>query len=186
MNWITTIGIAFGLAMDAFAVAIVVGLAVDKLTRRRVFRLSFHFGLFQFMMPVCGWLAGRTVADYMKDYDHWIAFGLLSIIGGKMLWDARSADGTQYRSDPTRRWTLVMLSIATSTDALAVGLTMAMIGVSVWLPSVVIGLVAAAMTVTGMCFGTRLRRTGGRWAQVAGGLVLIGIGVRIVILHLAG
>lgn len=171
--------------MDAFAVAIVVGLAVDKLTRRRVFRLSFHFGLFQFMMPVCGWLAGRTVADHMKDCDHWIAFGLLTIIGSKMLWDARSADGAKYRSDPTRAWTLMMLSIATSIDALAVGLSMAMIGVSVWLPSIVIGLVAAAMTITGMCFGTRLHRTGGRWAQVAGGLVLIGIGIRILVSHLS-
>ena len=186
MNWLNTIGIAFGLAMDAFAVAIVVGLAVDKLTRRRVFRLAFHFGLFQFMMPVFGWLGGRAVAHYMGGYDHWLAFGLLAVIGGKMLWDARSAEGAEFRGDPTRAWTLVMLSIATSIDALAVGLSMALIGVSIWLPSVVIGIVAAAMTVTGMCFGSRLRRKGGRWAQVAGGLVLIGIGVRIVISHLAG
>jgi len=185
LNWLNTIGIAFGLAMDAFAVAIVVGLAVEKLTRGRVFRLSFHFGLFQFMMPIFGWLAGRTVAQYIGGYDHWLAFGLLTVIGGKMLWDARSESGAEYGSDPTRAWTLIVLSIATSIDALAVGLSMALIGVSIWLPSIVIGVVAAAMTVVGMCFGSRLRRRGGQWAQVAGGLVLIGIGVRIVISHLA-
>jgi len=181
LSWLTVLGIAVGLAMDAFAVSIVAGLTIERLTGRHVFRLAFHFGLFQFMMPVLGWLAGRSVAEYIDPYDHWVAFGLLVFIGGRMLWEARSARPARARRDPTRGWTLVALSAATSIDALAVGLSMAFLGVAIWLPSVVIGMVAAAMTLVGICFGSRLGRRGGRWAELLGGLILIAIGARILI-----
>ena len=186
MGWLNILGIAVGLAMDAFAVSIVVGLAIEQPTRRHVFRLAFHFGLFQFMMPVLGWSAGRSIAGYMVAYDHWVAFALLGLIGGKMLWGARSSQPHQCAGDPTRGWMLVALSVATSIDALAVGVSMALVGVAVWLPSVVIGIVAAAMTTIGIRFGSRLGRRGGRFAQVLGGLVLIGIGLRILVSHLSG
>jgi len=181
LSWLTVLGIAVGLAMDAFAVSIVAGLTIERLTGRHVFRLAFHFGLFQFMMPVLGWLAGRSVAEYVDPYDHWVAFGLLVSIGGRMLWEARSSRRARARRDPTRGWTLVALSTATSIDALAVGLSMAFLGVAIWLPSVVIGIVAAAMTWVGICFGSRLGRSGGRWAELLGGLILIAIGARILI-----
>jgi len=172
--------------MDAFAVSIVAGLTIEQLTHRHVFRLSFHFGLFQFMMPVLGWLAGRSVAEHVGAYDHWVAFALLVTIGGKMLWEFRSASGVpENRGDPTRGLMLITLSVATSMDALAVGVSMAFLGISIWAPSVVIGIVAAGMTVTGILFGTRLGRRGGRWALLVGGLVLIGIGARILISHLS-
>jgi putative Mn2+ efflux pump MntP len=90
MNWLDTGGIAIGLAMDAFAVAIAAGLTIERLTGRHVFRIAFHFGLFQFMMPIIGWYCGRSVASYVKAYNPWVAFGLLGLIGGKMLWDALS------------------------------------------------------------------------------------------------
>ncbi len=185
LNWLNTLGIAVGLGMDAFAVSIVAGLTIERLTHRHVFRLAFHFGLFQFMMPVLGWLAGRTIAEYIGAWDHWVAFALLLLVGGKMLWEARRSGEPQSRSDPTRGLILIVLSIATSIDALAAGLSMAFLGVSIWLPSVIIGVVAAAMTVTGMCFASRFGQKGGRWVQVLGGALLIGIGVRILVSHLS-
>jgi manganese efflux pump family protein len=187
---LTLLGLAIGLAMDAFAVAIAAGLTLDRVTSRHVFRLAFHFGLFQFLMPIIGWLAGNWLADYIGTYDHWVAFGLLTFVGGKMLLDARRGEKAESRADPTRGLMLVTLSVATSLDALAVGISMALsmppakTGGPTWLligmPSVVIGLVAAAFTTTGIAFGARL---GPRWenrAEVIGGCVLLAIGAKIL------
>ena len=184
MNGLNLLGIAIGLAMDAFAVCIVAGMTLDTVTPRHTFRLAFHFGLFQFMMPILGWSAGIFVADYIVDYDHWLAFGLLAFVGGRMLIEARRKDAPGTKADPSRGWLLVTLSVATSIDAMAVGLSMAFIGVSIWLPSVVIGLVAAALSVVGLQFGTRLGSQWGHRAEIAGGCVLILIGTRILISHL--
>ena len=172
--------------MDAFAVSIAAGLSIPDLTGRHVFRLAWHFGLFQFMMPVLGWLAGTTLSAYIGAYDHWVAFGLLVIIGGKMLHEAFCDKGDRVRGDPTRGVLLVTLSVATSIDALAAGLSIAFLGVSIWGPSVVIGLVAGALTMVGIRFGSRLGRRWQRWAEVAGGCVLILIGLRILISHVSG
>lgn len=177
--------IAFGLAMDAFAVSIASGLVIKRLTARHVFRAAFHFGLFQALMPALGWLAGTTIAPFIQAWDHWVALTLLGFIGGKMLIGSRSKDGNDQPSDPTRGWRLVTLSIATSIDALAVGLSLAMLRVQIWLPAVIIGLVAAAMSGLGISFGSRLGRRWGRRAEVGGGIMLIGIGIRIVVTHLA-
>jgi len=178
------LGIAFGLAMDAFAVAIAAGLTLGRLQGRQVFRLAFHFGLFQFLMPVVGWLAGQTVNQWISAFDHWIAFALLAGIGAKMIRESLHDRPQEDRDDPTRGWSLVTLSVATSIDALAVGLSLGLLEVSIWMPSVVIGLVAAAMTTLGMTFGSRLGAGFGKWAERAGGLVLIGIGLRILLSHL--
>ncbi len=187
MSVLTILGIAVGLAMDAFAVAVAAGLTIGQITHRHHFRLSFHFGLFQFLMPILGWLAGNTLTLYIQAYDHWVAFGLLSYVGGKMIWESAAGhDHHAPRADPTRGWSLVTLSVATSIDALAVGFSMAALGVSVWIPSVVIGLVAGAMTILGLSFGRRLGEAWGRRAEVAGGIVLLGIGMRILYLHALG
>lgn len=185
MSLLSTILVAFGLAMDAFAVSIASGLSISKLTGRHVFRIAFHFGLFQALMPVLGWLAGTTVAPYIEAWDHWVAMALLGFIGGKMLLDARSDEHEVARTDPTRGLSLITLSVATSIDALAVGLSLAMLQVQVWLPAAIIGLVAAVMSALGITFGNRLGRRWGRWAETIGGLVLIGIGVRIVVTHMS-
>jgi putative Mn2+ efflux pump MntP len=187
MDFITLFGIAVALAMDAFAVALAVGLAVAPLTGRHLFRLGWHFGLFQAMMPVIGWLAGVTVQQRIAAYDHWLALGLLSFVGGKMIYEAFKDEEERSRSgDPTRGMTLVLLSLATSIDALAVGLSLGMLGVSIWLPAGVIGLVAGILTLTGMLLGRRVGSLWGKRVEVFGGLILIGIGVRIVLEHTLG
>lgn len=184
---ITLIAIAVGLAMDAFAVAIGAGLTLKTVDARQTFRLAWHFGLFQALMPVIGWLAGLTVADLITPVDHWIAFGLLAAIGGKMIYEAVHPDRHEReRPDPTRGWALVLLSIATSIDALAVGLSLALLGLNIWYPAVVIGLVAAAFTAAGLHLGRRFGALLGRRMEVVGGVILIAIGLRILIEHLAG
>jgi manganese efflux pump family protein len=185
MDLLTTFGIAVALAMDAFAVAVSTGLVLGKVSGRQTFRLSFHFGLFQALMPILGWFAGRSVADAIAHVDHWVVLGLLSLIGGKMIWDGLGHREDRPRGDPTRRLSLIMLSIATSIDALAVGVSLALIGVEIWRPALIIGLVAALFTIVGLHLGRRLGARLGPIAEVMGGLVLIGIGIRVVIEHLA-
>ncbi|MDD4788844.1 MAG: manganese efflux pump MntP family protein, partial [Pirellulales bacterium] len=148
-------------------------------------RIAFHFGLFQFMMPVLGWLAGRNAAAYISEWDHWLAFGLLGLVGGKMLWESTEEKKFASRKDPTRGFSLVLLSVATSLDALAIGLSMALIGVSVWVPSFVIGLVACGLSAVGIAFGARIGPRWGPWAERAGGCILLVIGLKILIAHLA-
>ena len=122
MDLFTISGIAVSLAMDAFAVALSAGVILDPITKRQLFRLGFHFGLFQAMMPVIGWLAGIGLRQFVEVFAPWIAFGLLTLVGGKMIYEAVSNhEEEQQRSDPTRGATMVMLSVATSIDALAVG-----------------------------------------------------------------
>jgi putative Mn2+ efflux pump MntP len=187
MGWVSLLALACALAMDAFAVAIVTGLTLNPMTRRHVFRLAFHFGLFQALMPTLGWLAGTAVQRYISAFDHWVAFALLACVGGKMLWGAVHDDGraSPKPNDPTSGWSLVLLSVATSIDALAVGLSLAMIGSTILVPAVVIGLVAAAFTATGMVLGRRIGAFWGKRVELVGGLILIGIGVKIVVEHLS-
>ncbi len=187
MGWIELLALALALAMDAFAVALVIGLTLNPLTGRQIFRLGFHFGLFQALMPVIGWLLGASVQRHIAAFDHWLAFGLLSLVGGKMLWESWQGDehGTTATRDPTSGWSLVVLSVATSIDALAVGLSMALIGSSIVIPAIVIGLVAATLTTAGMLLGRRIGAVWGKRVEIVGGLILIGIGVKIVVEHLA-
>jgi putative Mn2+ efflux pump MntP len=178
--------LALGLAMDAFAVSIAAGLLLARVTARHTFRMAFHFGLFQFLMPVAGWCAGRWISGWVSAWDHWIALVLLSYVGGKMLWESRKGEPSGDARDPTRGWMLVTLSIATSVDALAVGFSLAMLEVSIWFPSLVIGLVAATLSAVGILFGGRIGARWGRGALIAGGAVLILIGLKICVDHLAG
>jgi putative Mn2+ efflux pump MntP len=188
LELIAILGIALALAMDAFAVSVAVGITLERVHARHVFRLSFHFGLFQFLMPVLGWLAGVTVRGWLASVSPWVAFGLLTVVGGKMIWESfwTDGEGETDRADPTRGLSLVTLSVATSIDALAAGMGMALLKVSILLPSVIIGLVAAGMSVVGIrfgeCIGSRLEH----WAERAGGAVLIAIGARIALAHVAG
>ncbi len=183
MDFLSIFLIAIGLGMDAFAVAIGTGVTIGKLSFGPVFRLSFHFGFFQFLMPVIGWLAGRTVSGYMAEYDHWIAFGLLLLVGSKMISDS-FREGEVKRSDPTRGLTLVILSVATSIDALAVGLGLAFLNTGILYPSIVIGIIAFLMTIAGMVFARGLGRLLGRKVEIFGGILLIGIGIKVLIEHL--
>jgi len=182
------IGIALGVAMDAFAVAIATSIALRRVRPRQVFRLSFHFGLFQALMPVLGWLLGRSFYLYIEAYDHWVAFALLAFIGGRALYEVHNNRHNDQpprpAKEPTRGLNLVLLSLATSIDALAVGLAFSMLEMDIWLPVILIGLVTAAMTMLGMQLGAALGLRFSRRVEILGGLILIGIGVKIVLDHL--
>lgn len=184
MDGLTLLGLALALAMDAFAVALGTGILLRRLTGRHLFRLSFHFGLFQALMPILGWLAGRSILPWVDTWDHWIAFALLAFIGGRMIHEAGQHKDPATVRDPTRGLTMVMLSIATSIDALAVGFSLSILGISIWLPALVIGLVAGGMTILGMLAGDRIGPRWGSRVEILGGLVLIGIGLKILIEHL--
>jgi putative Mn2+ efflux pump MntP len=188
---LTLLGIAVGLAMDAFAVAIATGIVLGTVSGRQTFRLAFHFGLFQFLMPVVGYLAGMTVERYIGGYDHWFAFALLGYIGGKMVYEGtRRGEGEEEGTggkDPTRGISLVVLSVATSIDALAVGISLGVLrNDGIVYPGVVIGIVACTFTAAGLHLGKRLGAVFGRRMEVVGGVILVGIGVKIVLDHLWG
>lgn len=184
MSLISIFGIAIALAMDAFAVAIAVGISLKQISVRQTFRLSWHFGLFQAMMPVIGWWLGSTIHDFVENWAHWIAFGLLAAVGTNMLREAFEfeQESETEKKDSTRGVTLVMLSVATSIDALAVGFSMSMLEISIATPALIIGLVAAAFTITGMHLGKRVAafKKLSVFAEILGGAVLWAIGLNIL------
>ena len=185
MNLIVLFGIALGLAMDALAVSIAVSIALGGTSRRQTFRLAWHFGLFQALMPILGWSAGNSIRPWIESWDHWLAFILLTIVGGRMMFDAmRTSDEEPIRNDPTRGFSLVVLSIATSIDALAIGFSFAALGVVVWLPAVVIGVTAGILTLVGTIGGSVLGARFGARMAVIGGIVLIVIGGWILFANL--
>jgi manganese efflux pump family protein len=181
MSQWTLLLIALGLAVDAFAVAVATSIALVRVSPRQVFRLAFHFGLFQALMPIVGWLLGCGLGALVQSWDHWVAFGLLAFVGGRACWEALGDDATCLQYDPTRGWSLVMLAVATSLDALAIGVSLAFLGVAIWYPCVIIGLVAAVLTTVGMLAGTRIGAHFGRRVAFAGGLILIGIGFKVLV-----
>jgi putative Mn2+ efflux pump MntP len=187
MNTALILAIVVGLAMDAFSVAVATTVRLSGVSRRQIFRLAFHFGLFQAMMPVIGWAGGKAVEPYIRAWDHWIALALLGGIGVKAIYEAlRGGDDPLIpQRDPTRSYSLVLLSVATSIDALAVGLSLGILEAGLWYPCVVIGVVTAFLTVIGMLFGTRLGARFGKCVEVLGGIVLIAIGIKIVLEHIA-
>ncbi len=177
--------IAIGLAMDCFAVSLGVGTAGTAVGRRPIFRLFFHFGLFQAGMTLLGWLAGKTVVGYIAGLDHWVAFGLLTFVGVRMLRGGlRNAGDEPSLPDPSRGWTLVMLSVATSIDALAVGLSLALLSVNVFGSALLIGAVSAGLSLVGLMVGNQLSVRFGKSMEVLGGIILIAIGLRVLITHL--
>ena len=170
--------------MDAFAVSISTGIKLGCVTGRQTFRVAFHFGFFQFIMPVLGWLGGSAMAGIIGSFDHWVAMGLLGFIGGKMIHEALDETaGKDTAIDPTKGLYLISLSIATSIDALAVGLTLGVLHQSIWYPSIIIGLVAAGFTVLGMEIGCRIGIRFSKNMEIIGGIILIAIGVKIVLDH---
>ena len=187
MNFFLILAVAFALAMDAFAVSVGISLRPEGLIKRQTFRMAFHFGLFQFMMPLFGWQATRSILlDYIEPFDHWVAFGLLLTIGAKMIFEFfRTKKETQEKQeDPTKGFSILMLSVATSIDALAVGMSLAALQVTILYPAAVIGIVAFLMTILGARIGPLLGRLVGRGAELLGGLILILIGVKILLEHL--
>lgn len=184
MNTLMLLGIASGLAMDAFSVSLTSGVVIKTPTPRHYFRLAFHFGLFQFLMPILGFYGGVLFESAIKKYDHWIAFVLLLFVGGKMLIDSFQSNDDKPLKDPSRGKTLILLSLATSIDAAAIGFTMAALGLPIIIPSAVIGIVCLLFSTAGVFLGCRLGQVFGKWAERFGGVVLIAIGTKILIEHL--
>ena len=184
MSLITIFLLAVGLGIDAFSVAIGIGAANHKKSWWPVLRLAGAFGLFQFVMPLAGWLAGSTVVDMIQAFDHWIAFALLALVGGKMIREGFEKEEDEEKADQTRGWPLFLLSIATSIDALAVGFSFSLLKAPILFPAAIIGMICFLMTAVGMIFGKGLARIFGRKVEIVGGLVLIAIGVKILIEHI--
>ena len=185
MSILEMIFIAIGLAMDASAVSMTAAAAGYVNDNRAIFRLAFHFGLFQALMPLVGWLLGSTVVDYISAWDHWIAFTLLAIVGGRMIYSGLIPDNDRPIVNPSKGWTLITLSIATSIDALAAGLSFSMLNVNIWLPCLLIGVITMLLSA----ISTRIGKTAGQWlgqrVEILGGLILLGIGMRILVMHLS-
>jgi manganese efflux pump family protein len=184
VDFVTIILIAVGLAMDAFAVSIAKGITVKRDRRRTAILLASLFGGFQALMPVIGWLAGLGLKDMIMEIDHWIAFGLLAFIGVKMIYESTKSESDEG-SDVTLTIALT-LAVATSIDALMVGLGFAFLETSILVPVAVIGLVTLALSLVGFVFGSGLGKVFGKKIQIVGGLILILIGTKILVEHLMG
>jgi len=179
--------IALGLSADCFAVSLSGGISAMNRAWLKVLRVAFFFGAFQALMPVIGWLVGRTVIGFISGVDHWIAFALLGFVGGKMLFESfRRSEKDDRAMDISRGWLLITMSFATSIDALAVGLSFALLDVSIALASPIIGAVAFVITVIGFEVGKRAGKLIGKRAETIGGLILLAIALRILLSHLLG
>ncbi len=183
MNPIEVLLIALSMAMDAFAVSLGIGAAGRSSGPRPTFRLAYHFGLFQFIMPVIGWIVGATIEPFIAAFDHWVAFGLLALVGARMIRSGLDPDGEPGQADPSRGFTLILLSVAVSIDALAIGLSLGLIGVFVWYPAIVIGVVTGLLSLAGLRIGNGVGRKFGKRMELFGGIVLLLIGLRIVLTH---
>jgi putative Mn2+ efflux pump MntP len=186
MGNVEIILIAIGLAMDASAVSMAAAAAGFTNNGRAVFRLAFHFGLFQCFMPIAGWALGVGFVGYVKAIDHWIAFFLLALVGIRMIWEGCFPQPKSQKKDPSRGLTMVMLSVATSIDALAVGLSFAMLEVNIWRPAILIGVITAVLSYGAIILGRQLGQLFGSRMEIIGGMVLIGIGFKILLVQHAG
>jgi len=184
MDMFTIIFIAFGLAMDAFAVSITSGLTIKHLRINNALKIAIFFGSFQAVMPVIGWLAGLSLRDFIADVDHWIAFGLLSFIGCKMIYESIKIKSSEKEINPLNVYVLLMLSIATSIDALAIGVSFAFLKISIATPIIVIGAVTFLLSFLGVFVGNRFGHFFESKIEIVGGFILIGIGIKILIEHL--
>jgi putative Mn2+ efflux pump MntP len=184
MSFLEVFLIALGLASDAFAVSISAGSTGVTTEPRAMLRMSFHFGLFQFLMPILGWLAGLSIEHYIQSFDHWIAFGLLLWVAIHMIRYAQSGNERVVQQDPSRGMMLVILSVATSLDALAIGLSLAILKVSIWYPAVVIGIVTGVVSFIGILLGRQFSKKIGKLAAVVGGILLVFIAIKILLTHL--
>ena len=185
MGFLELFLIGVGLSMDAFAVALCKGLQMPKLRWRDALLIALFFGGFQSLMPLLGWALGSQFEQYITEMDHWIAFLLLAFIGGKMLFDAfheKDEDAVSEYSLKIKE--LFLLAIATSIDALAVGISFAFLQVNIWLSIIVIGCTTFTLSIGGVLIGHKFGNRFRKKATIVGGVVLILIGVKILLEHL--
>ncbi len=186
MDLISLLLIAVALSMDAFAVAVSSGIVSDSPGWKNINKLAFFFGFFQFLMPVIGWLLGRTISGYIERFDHWVAFGLLAFIGVRMVIESvKQSDEDASVSNPFETKNLFLMAIATSIDALAVGISFALTNVNIWTSSLTIGIITYLLSALGVLIGKKVGSFFKKSAGIVAGVILIGIGVKILVEHMA-
>ena len=184
MHLFTIIVVAVGLALDAFVVSIVSGSAYKQLHVKHALRMALFFGGFQALMPLIGFMAGLSVKKYIEVYDHWIAFGLLAAVGAKMIYESFKIKSIEKKFDPSNIFVLLMLSVATSIDALAIGITLSLLRSSIIAAVIIIGLITFMLSYLGVYIGKRFGHFFENKIEAVGGIILIGIGVKILFEHL--
>lgn len=184
MSLIALVFVAIGLAMDAFTVAIAKGISLKKATFTQAAKVALFFGGFQALMPFIGWLFGSSFERYIKAFDHWIALILLCAIGGKMLYESFKGDDEEEEDvDPLNARSLMILAIATSIDALAVGVTFAFLDVAIGSSVLLIGIITFIISFAGVIIGNKVGKYLKNYAEIAGGVILILIGISIFLEH---
>ena len=184
MSLLSAFAVAIALAMDAFAVSLSASATLGRVNVGHYFRMALTFGFFQFAMPVIGWLLGLSVKDWIEAWDHWIAFGVLFFVGMNMLREAFFGDDEEEcQGDPSRGATLILLAVATSIDALAIGVTFAFLGVNIWSAVLFIGLTTALFSGTGVYIGNIFGNRYKSKAEFAGGFILVVMGVKTLLDH---
>jgi putative Mn2+ efflux pump MntP len=183
MDFLFLLILAIGLSFDTFAVSISCGLVVRKITFWNASRIALSLALFQGLLPLIGWFFGNELRPLLADYDHWIAFGLLTILGIKMIMESLSADKEERKFDPLKFWVMIYLSLATSIDALVVGFGFAMLQVHIFWAIAIIGGVTFLVAMLGMLIGKQTGNKFGKRMEIVGGLILILIGIKILVSH---
>jgi putative Mn2+ efflux pump MntP len=182
VDFVSVLVIALGLSADCFAVALSTSISQKGLSVLRQLRLPVLFGVFQSFMLVMGWLAGRSVVEFISSFDHWVAFGLLVFIGGRMIWQSfHEHDGEKTKKNLASWLILLTLSVATSIDSLAAGLSFAFLDVNITMAGITIGLTAFIITLIGIFLGKKVGALVGERAETVGGVILIIIGLRILL-----
>lgn len=184
MSTLEIIIIALGLAMDAFAVSLGKGLALERVVPRHALTAGIWFGGFQALMPIIGYYLGYSFSDVVHSIDHWIAFALLLLIGGNMIREAIWGDQKSHNGDFGVR-NMLLMAVATSIDAMAVGISMAFLGINIWRAAAIIGIITLLLSTTGIYLGRSVGSKLGDKAGIIGGIVLIAIGTKILIEHLS-
>jgi putative Mn2+ efflux pump MntP len=184
MELLTIILIALGLAMDAFAVSVATGSVYKQLKLAHALRMALFFGSFQALMPIIGWLAGLSFKDAIITFDHWVAFGLLTAIGCKMIYESFQIKKAEDRPNPASLTVVLALAVATSIDALAVGITISLITSHIAAAIIIIGLITLVLSYLGCWLGQKIGHFFENKIEIAGGLILIGIGTKILLQHL--
>jgi putative Mn2+ efflux pump MntP len=182
---LSAVVIAFGLSADCFAVSLSVGAAGRAFSWKSMLKVACAFGLFQMGMPLVGWLIGQTVVELISSFDHWLAFALLAFVGARMAWEFIKGESESETVDIDRWANLLTLAVATSIDALAVGLSFAFLHINIWIAAAIIGVVAFSVSAFSYWLGLKVNAWIGRWALLLGAIILIGIGLRVLISHWA-
>jgi putative Mn2+ efflux pump MntP len=185
MDFITSILLGFGLAMDCVAVSMTAGFIVEKIRFRHILKMSLCFGFFQSAMAIIGFCAGMGIIRLIEKFDHWIAFGLLCFVGIRMIYEALKKEHDEKKVDPLNNYTLFILSVATSIDSLAVGLSLSFLQVSIIMPVAVIGIISFLLSLLAAYAGKFFGKILGGKMEIIGGIILIGIGIKILIEHIS-